>query len=52
MGTLWIVFNIFLVILLWGMANGAFAEGKNIRGWINIILSAANAASVANMIFS
>ena len=52
MNLFWEILSAFLVVLLWGMANGAFDEGKNIRGWINIALSAGNAAALARMFFS
>ena len=47
METFLIALQVALVVIMWRWAGKAFDEGLNNMGWLYIVASAANAASVA-----
>ena len=47
METFIISLQVAMVVLMWRWAGNAFDEGLNNMGWIYIVASAGNAASVA-----
>jgi hypothetical protein len=47
METFIIALQVVMVVLMWRWAGKAFDEGLNYMGWLYIVASAGNAASVA-----
>jgi hypothetical protein len=47
MDTFIISLQVAMVFLMWKWAEGAFEQGLNHMGWLYIVASAGNAASVA-----
>ena len=47
METFLLALQVALVVIMWRWAGKAFDEGLNNMGWLYIVASAANAASVA-----
>lgn len=48
--SIWIILNIFFAWVCLKWARRDFENGHNVMGWINIVLSAWNAATAANQI--
>ena len=47
METILVALQVAMVVLMWKWAGKAFDEGLNHMGWLYIVASAGNAASVA-----
>lgn len=47
METFLLSLQVALVVIMWQWAGNAFEQGMNHMGWLYIVASAANAASVA-----
>lgn len=43
--------NIIFMMLLWNWSKAEFEAGNNSGGWINLVLSAVNGASVMMYVF-
>jgi len=45
-----ILLNAIFMVLCWSWATDAFKEERNTMGWLNIFVSAWNAASIASAV--
>ena len=51
MGSLFLFFNVVLMVFCWNWAKNDFEIGNDKAGWINIFFSALNGAVILNAIW-